>query len=73
MNIALLVVSGIVLMAAGAGVTFTLASILPQAMLLRAQRHGRYAGLQADDCGGSSGKLKAIGTPNLGHRTVNAA
>jgi type II secretory pathway pseudopilin PulG len=72
MSIALLVVIGIALVAAGVGVTFTLASVLPQAMLQRAQNNGRYAGLTADDQGGSTGKQVTSGAPKLGHRTINA-
>jgi hypothetical protein len=72
MSIALLVVIGITLVAAGVGVTFTLALVLPQAMLQRAQENGRYAGLTASDQGGSTGKHVRSGTPKLGHQTINA-
>jgi hypothetical protein len=72
MNIALLVVVGFALVAAGVGVTFTLASVLPQAMLQRAQDNGRYAGLTADDQGGGTGTRATTGVRNLGHQTINA-
>jgi hypothetical protein len=49
MNIALLVLSAIALVAGGAGATYMLASVLPQHILQRAQNHGRFAGLTADD------------------------
>ena len=45
MSIALLVVIGIALVAGGVGVTFALASAVPQDVLQRAQDNGRYAGL----------------------------
>jgi hypothetical protein len=72
MSIVLLVVMGIALIAAGVGVTFTLASVLPQAMLQHAQDNGRYAGLTADDQGGSTGKQVTTGRPNLGNQAINA-
>jgi hypothetical protein len=72
MSIVLLIVMGIALVAAGVGVTFTLASKLPQAMLQRAQDNGRYAGLTADDQGGGSGKQVTTGTSNLGNQAINA-
>ncbi|SAL57082.1 hypothetical protein AWB68_02790 [Caballeronia choica] len=72
MSIALLIVLGIALVAAGVGVTFMIASAVPQSMLQRAQDHGRFAGLAADDQNGGSGKRVAAGQPNLGNRTINA-
>jgi len=72
MSIALLVVIGIALVAGGVGVTFALASALPQDVLQRAQDNGRYAGLTADDQGGSKGTRATTGARNLGHQTINA-
>jgi hypothetical protein len=72
MSIALLVVIGIALVAGGVGVTFALASALPQDVLQRAQDNGRYAGLTADDQGGSTGTRVTTGARNLGHQTINA-
>jgi len=72
MSIALLVVIGIALVASGVGVTFALASAVPQDVLQRAQDNGRYAGLAADDQGGSTGTRATTGVRNLGHQTINA-
>jgi len=73
MSIALIVVMGIAFVAAGAGVTFTLASALPQDVLQRAQNHGRYAGLAADDRGEITGKRAAAGGSNPRRNTVRVA
>lgn len=48
MGIALWIVGAIALMATGAGVTFALASLIPQDVLQQAQANGRFAGLSAD-------------------------
>ncbi|WP_158934914.1 hypothetical protein [Burkholderia sp. S171] len=72
MSIALLVVIGIALVAGGVGVTFALASAVPQDVLQRAQDNGRYAGLAADDQGGGTGTRATTGVRNLGHQTINA-
>ncbi len=72
MSIALVVFLGIALVAMGVGVTFMIASAVPQAMLQRAQDHGRFAGLAADDQNGGSGKRVSAGQPHLGNRTINA-
>jgi hypothetical protein len=72
MSIALLVVVGIALVAGGVGVTFALASAVPQDVLQRAQDNGRYAGLTADDQSGGTGTRATTGVRNLGHQTINA-
>jgi len=72
MSIALLVVIGIALVAGGVGVTFALASALPQDVLQRAQDNGRYAGLTADDQGAARVTRATTGARNLGHQTINA-
>jgi hypothetical protein len=72
MSIALLVVLGIALVGAGVGVTFMIASAVPQDMLQRAQDHGRFAGLAADDQNGGSGKRVPSGQPNFGNQSINA-
>jgi hypothetical protein len=41
-------------------------------MLQHAQDNGRYAGLTADDQGGSTGKQVTTGTPKLGNQAINA-
>ena len=67
MGIALWIVGAIALMAAGAGVTFALASLLSQEVLQRAQANGRFAGLSADSHDDITGKpVKAAG-PKLVH------
>jgi len=72
MSIALLVVIGFALVAAGVGVTFMIASAVPQDMLQRAQDHGRFAGLAADDHNGGSGKRVVARRPQMGNRAINA-
>ncbi|WP_250473511.1 hypothetical protein [Caballeronia sp. GAFFF1] len=72
MSIALLVVVGIALVAAGVGVTFMIASAVPQDMLQRAQEHGRFAGLAADDQNGGSGKRVVANRPQMGNQAINA-
>jgi hypothetical protein len=49
MGMAPWIAGAIALMAGGAGVTFALASLLPQEVLQRAQANGRFAGLTAAD------------------------
>jgi hypothetical protein len=72
MSIALLVVIGFALVAAGVGVTFMIASAVPQDMLQRAQDHGRFAGLAADDQNGGSGKRVVARRPQMGNQAINA-
>ncbi|MDR5856885.1 hypothetical protein P9239_05015 [Caballeronia sp. LZ062] len=72
MSIALLVVVGIALVAVGVGVTFMIASAVPQDMLQRAQEHGRFAGLAADDQNGGSGKRVVADRPQMGNQAINA-
>jgi hypothetical protein len=68
MSIALIVVLGIAAITSGAGVTFMLASALPQDVLQPAQENGRYAGLSADDQGESTEKRTAAsGSKPRGH------
>lgn len=56
MSIAQLIEIGIVLMAAGAGATFLLTTVIPTHVLQCGQKHGRFAGLSASDCGNDAGK-----------------
>ena len=72
MSIALLVVVGFALVAVGVGVTFMIASAVPQDMLQRAQEHGRFAGLAAQDQNGGSGKRVAVARPQMGNQAINA-
>ncbi|GAB5095324.1 hypothetical protein P9250_14355 [Caballeronia sp. LP006] len=72
MSIALLVVIGFALVAVGVGVTFMIASAVPQDMLQRAQDHGRFAGLAADDQNGGSGKRVDASRPHMGTQVINA-
>jgi hypothetical protein len=72
MSIALLVVVGFALVAVGMGVTFMIVSAVPQNMLQRAQNHGRFAGLAAEDQNGGSGKRVDAGRPHLGNQAINA-
>jgi hypothetical protein len=72
MTIALLTLLGIGVVAAGAAATFLIASSVPQPVLQRAQNHGRFAGLDADDQNGGPGKRAAHGYSNLGAQVVNA-
>jgi hypothetical protein len=70
MSITLLILMGIALLASGVGMTFMLASAIPEAVLQHAQEHGRYAGLSGSDQGGSTGKQAAAGARNLRPQTV---
>ena len=72
MSIALLVVIGNCVGSRGVGVTFSTASAVPQVHVAARARHGRYAGLTADDQDGGSGTAGDDGPPNLGHQTINA-
>jgi hypothetical protein len=56
MGITLWIVGTIALMAAGAGVTLALASLIPQDVLQQAQANGRFAGLSADSHDEVNGK-----------------
>ena len=67
MGIALWLVCTIALMAAGAGVTFALASLIPQNMLQQAQANGRFAGLSADIHDGITGKPVKAAVSRLAH------
>jgi hypothetical protein len=72
MSITLVVLAGFALVAVGMGVTFMIASAVPQDMLQRAQNNGRYAGLTADDQNGGSGKRIDAGRPHIGTQVINA-
>ena len=72
MSIALLVVVGFALVAVGMGVTFMIVSAVPQNMLQRAQNHGRFAGLAAEDQNGGSGKRVDARRPHMGNQAINA-
>ena len=56
MGMALWIVCTIALVAAGAGVTLALASLIPQDVLQQAQANGRFAGLRADSHDEITGK-----------------
>jgi hypothetical protein len=56
MGTAQLIEIGIVLITAGAGATFLLATVIPAHILQHSQRHGRFAGLSVDDRGDATGK-----------------
>jgi hypothetical protein len=73
MNVILLLVSGIALIAAGAGATFALASTLSQQTLQHARSNGRYAGLAADDRSAVTGGRKTQSQPRSAHRPVTTA
>jgi hypothetical protein len=75
MSIFLLFALAVALMAASAGVTFLLASAVPQGVLQRAQDHGRFTGLAADGQEETTGKRARNSTPKRAyhHRTVDAA
>ena len=64
-SITLLIMMGVALLAGGVGMTFMLASAIPEAVLQHAQDHGRYAGLTGSDQGGSTGKPVATGSRHL--------
>jgi hypothetical protein len=70
MGMALLLGMGFV--ALGATVTYLLASRIPQPVLQRAQEHGRFAGLRAEDRSGGSGKRATSGVSKLGNQVINA-
>jgi hypothetical protein len=72
MNIFLLVVSGIALIAAGAGATFALASMLSQQTLQHARSNGRYAGLAAADQSFVPGGRKEASQGRSGQRSITA-
>jgi hypothetical protein len=67
MGIALWIVGAIALMAAGAGVTFALASLIPQDVLQQAQANGRFAGLSADSHDEISGRPVRAAVSKLAH------
>lgn len=67
MSIALWIVGAIALMAAGAGVTFAMASLLPQEVLQRAQANGRFAGLSAESHDEIAGKRVRAVVPKGAH------
>jgi hypothetical protein len=67
MGIALWIVGAIALMAAGAGVTFALASLIPQDVLQQAQANGRFAGLSADSHDEISGEPVRAAVSKLAH------
>jgi hypothetical protein len=72
MSIVMLIVLGMALLGASAGVTFLLASAVPQGVLQRAQDNGRFAGLTVDGQDEASGKRakNAASKPAYHHRTV---
>jgi hypothetical protein len=70
MSITLLVLMGIAVLACGVGMTFVLASVIPQAVLQHAQEHGRYAGLTGSDPGGNAAEQAAAGARNLRPQNV---
>jgi hypothetical protein len=72
MSIVLLIALGVGLLAASAGVTFLLASAIPQHVLQRAQENGRFAGLTADGQDEIAGKRARNSTakPAYHHRTA---
>jgi hypothetical protein len=72
MSLVLLIALGVGLLAASAGVTFLLASAIPQDVLQRAQDHGRYAGLTSDGQDETAGKRarNPASKPAYHHRTV---
>jgi|HubBroStandDraft_5_1064220.scaffolds.fasta_scaffold389610_1 hypothetical protein len=72
MSIVLLIAVGMVLMVASAGVTFLLATAVPQDVLQHAQDHGRFAGLSADGQDENPGKRarNPSARPAYHHRTV---
>jgi hypothetical protein len=67
MGIALWIVGTIALMVAGAGVTFALASLIPQNVLQQAQANGRFAGLSADSHDEITGKPVKASASRLAH------
>ena len=71
MEIALLAVLGGGAVALGALVTSLLAELVPHSVVVRAQEHGRYAGLSGDDAGGGAGSVRATGYPKLGKQLAN--
>jgi hypothetical protein len=67
MGIALWIVGAIALMAAGAGVTFALASLIPQDVLQQAQANGRFAGLSVDSHDEITGRPVKAAASRLAH------
>jgi hypothetical protein len=72
MEIATLAVLGIGLVVIGSGVTFLMAAFIPSQVLARAQKHGRFAGLSANEPRDDSGKKIAAGYWKVGEQTTNA-
>lgn len=60
MEISMIVIAAIALVAAGIGMTVTMARRMPVEVLERAQRHGRFAGLGTPDVKGGSGKAQGL-------------
>jgi hypothetical protein len=75
MSIILLIALAMALMAASVGVTFLLASAVPQDVLQKAQDHGRFTGLVADGQDETTGKRAKNSTPKPAYRlrTVDVA
>jgi hypothetical protein len=67
MGIAIWIVGTIALMTAGAGMTFALASLIPQDVLQQAQANGRFAGLSADSHDEITGKPVKVAASRLAY------
>jgi hypothetical protein len=72
MSATLLALLGIGVVAVGSAATFFIASSVPQPVLQRAKDNGRFAGLDADDQNGGSGKRATDSYSDLGAQVVNA-
>lgn len=48
MNIALMILMGVAMIAAGAAATFMMVVTIPERVLQKAEEHGRFAGLSGD-------------------------
>jgi hypothetical protein len=71
METSLLIGLAVGLLACGAGVTYLMTVAIPAAVLKHAQNHGRFAGLEAEESRGGSGKAISTGYRHAGKQPLN--
>ena len=71
METSLLVGSAVGLLASGAGITYLMTVTIPAAVLKHAQTNGRFAGLEAEESRGGSGKAISTGYRHVGKQLLN--
>jgi hypothetical protein len=71
MATSLLTALAIGVIAFGAGMTYLMTVTIPAAVLKHAQNNGRFAGLEAEESHGGSGKAISTGHRNVGKQSFN--